>query len=238
MKSSLEKIKNFLLDILFPPICIVCKKSLGEEDKKTICLPCFHASLTNNTLFCSTCQARLARGVKVCHKDSQYTLAAASSYSNERVRNLVQELKYHGQEAAAEAGAELLFQYIKDMEFNLSRYLIIPVPLHWSRERKRGFNQSALIAEVLGKKINLPVISNAVSRIRNTKPQVALKDLSERKKNVKNCFVIKKPELIRGQKIIIIDDVTTTGATLGEMARVFRKIGSGRIIGLVIAKAR
>ena len=110
---------------------------------------------------------------------------------------------------------------------------IIPVPIHKKRFRQRGFNQSEIIAQEIGRIMNIPVSKNKIIRIKNTKPQKALDDM-ERIKNIRNAFCA-----VRGYKpqknILIIDDIYTTGATIRHIAQILKELGAVRVFFLTIS---
>lgn len=112
---------------------------------------------------------------------------------------------------------------------------IIPVPLHPSRLRERGFNQSLLLGKTLGKIHHKMVLAGALRRIRNTIPQVQL-DHSEREKNVRGAFAVRNQEEIMDKRVLLVDDVFTTGATVNECARVLKKAGAKEISVLTLAR--
>jgi ComF family protein len=118
---------------------------------------------------------------------------------------------------------------------DLSFEAIIPVPLHPARLRKRGFNQALLLGKTLGKIHNKRILTGALRRIRNTIPQVQL-DHSERVKNVRGAFAVRKQEEIMDKRLLLVDDVFTTGATVNECARVLKKSGAKEIIVLTLAR--
>jgi ComF family protein len=103
--------------------------------------------------------------------------------------------------------------------------VVIPVPLHKQRLKERGFNQSLLLAREVARVFGLEVDYRSLKRIRPTRPQVDLKP-DERKKNVKGAFDVKSPERVRGRRVLLVDDVFTTGATVSECARVLKKAGA------------
>ena len=233
LKGFLETI----LDILYPPICFVCEKSLTDNEKeKRVCDNCLNSISINNTLFCPECRARLANNEKICHKNSLYLLAAATSYNNEIAQKLIWELKFNRRTIAAYPLAEMLGKYIYSLNFDFKDYLVIPIPLSKSRERERGFNQANEISKLLSYKMGLKIVNGALVRIKNTKPQTETNEWLERKINITGCFKIKNPELIKGQKIILLDDVFTSGSTLTEAAKILKSAGAKKIIGLVTAK--
>jgi ComF family protein len=112
---------------------------------------------------------------------------------------------------------------------------IIPVPLHPARLRERGFNQALLLGKTLGKIHSKMVLAGALQRIRNTIPQVQL-DHSERERNVRGAFAVRKQQEIMDKRLLLVDDVFTTGATVNECARVLKKSGAKEIIVLTLAR--
>ncbi|MEK7193903.1 MAG: ComF family protein [Patescibacteria group bacterium] len=238
MVVLLNKAKNVLLDVLFPPLCLNCRENLDDRNN-LICQNCLGLIQFNNTLFCPVCRARLAENKKICHFDSQYLLAAAGNYDDTVLQNLIHYFKYRSFQNLAPILGEILVKYLNLLNLkslNPKSFIIIPVPLHSKRQRERGFNQAKLLAEIIAKKLNLET-SEALERIKPTKPQVKLKDTEERRKNVADCFTIKNPELIRDKNIILVDDVFTSGATMDEAVKIIKKNGAKRIITLVLAKA-
>jgi len=117
----------------------------------------------------------------------------------------------------------------------LQSYYIIPVPLHLSRLREREFNQSAILALVIGERLGIPVLTDILLRERHTRPQVEL-DMKERKKNVVGAFSVQNEELIIDKDIILVDDVYTTGSTVNECAKSLKKNGAGMVYVVTIAR--
>jgi len=113
--------------------------------------------------------------------------------------------------------------------------LLVAVPLSKKREFSRGYNQSNLMAEVIGKKLNKPVVKNNLIRIRDTKPQFKL-SRNERILNLKDAFRIKSPEAFKKKNIVIVDDVTTTCTTFEECARQLKNSGAGKIYCAALAR--
>jgi ComF family protein len=113
--------------------------------------------------------------------------------------------------------------------------MIVPVPLHAGRLKERCFNQSLLIARELSRIISSPLLYDRLKRNRDTGQQVGLKAI-ERKKNVSGAFTLIEPELFRGKKVLLVDDVITTGATLNECSKVLKRAGAD-VIALTVARA-
>ncbi len=236
----LIKIKEAILDILFPALCLNCRTALPRESGRILCGQCQEKIQFNTTLFCPVCRLRLADNKKVCHKDSKYLLAAATNYDNEVIRNLIHFFKYQKWSNLKNFLGEILIKYLDSIPLTpgSETCVVIPIPLSQDRLRERGFNQSLLLAKIVADRYRLDLTDNVLKRIKETKSQSGLKDWEERKENVKNCFALENPELINGKNIILVDDVYTSGATMNEAATILRSHGAKKIIAVVVAKAR
>lgn len=242
-----------ILNIILPPLCFGCKKRTEEG---FLCRPCRETIEIKSGFSCPNCKRRLPRPIRcpVCGTTEdlggRFILASVVSYENPVIRELLQNLKYKSKKTALEPINEMMNVYlqkiIKHLSSALSRSIIIPIPLHPTKEKKRGFNQAELIAEGLRqflegrlpKEVDLPRIETGnLVRIKNTDSQTRLKNYEERKNNVAGCFKILQPEKIAGKNIILVDDVFTSGATMKEAVRVLKGAGAKRIIGFVVAKA-
>lgn len=232
-----KKAYDFSLDILFPPICVNCKKPL-DKNENSICKKCLSKIQLNNTLFCPVCRARLPENKKICHFDCHYLLGAAGNYDDLILQNLIQAFKYKSVKSLAPVLTDLMLQYISHLSLVISHlsFIVVPVPLYPRRERERGFNQAKLITKNLVEKLNLE-FCDALVRLKNTKSQAQARDTEERAKNVKDCFKIIHPELVKEKNIILVDDVFTSGATINEAVKILKQNGAKKILALVIAKA-
>ena len=121
-------------------------------------------------------------------------------------------------------------------KFGIKNFIVVPIPLHYRRERQRGFNQSKLLADEISKKFNIQVVE-CLKRIKNNDPQAKLKSNNEREKNISGCFKIINPEMIKNKNILLVDDVFTTGATINEAVKILKENSARRIIAIVVAKA-
>jgi ComF family protein len=114
---------------------------------------------------------------------------------------------------------------------------ILPVPLHKTRQKQRGYNQSTILAKYLAHHYHLPLILNNLIRIRPTDSQSLLQGHQERQKNVKNAFRVKVPASIQDQSLILLDDVFTTGATVNECAKTLKQAGAKSVLVLTVSRA-
>ena len=119
---------------------------------------------------------------------------------------------------------------------NADDWLIIPVPLSKNRLKERGYNQAELIAEYFSEKIKIQICAGALMKTKDTPAQVSVKNRKERLKNLDGAFAVKNPELVEGKNIILIDDVSTTGATLREAKKTLKLAGAKKVLALVVAR--
>jgi len=149
------------------------------------------------------------------------------------IRKAIHQLKYHNLKAISPCLAELLADYLQSNP--LHGEVIVPVPLHPRRLRERGYNQSGLLAQELGKLINLPVIEDCLVRVKQMLPQVRAPNIEERRKNVANAFAC-RDDRVKDKQIILVDDVCTSGATLESCAAALKSKGAISVWGLTLAR--
>jgi competence protein ComFC len=225
---------DFFSDILFPPLCLGCSENIPTG---ILCPECRLGIELFKTLFCATCGARLPDLKKICHKDAPYRLGTATRYDDAPVQRLIRALKFHGIKAAAKPLAGILIEYITALNLNLNGFTVIPMPISKKRNRGRGFNQSKLIAGYVTEHFSLLLEDNILLRTLHKKPQSETSDLSERKENVRGCFSLTSFDAAQNKNIILLDDVTTSGTTFLEAARVLKEGGAKRIFCLAVAQA-
>lgn len=242
---KITKLKNIFYDCLYPIFCLNCGRFISNENKHYLCSECFKTIPIYSSLFCPICSKRISIFKKCHHSDKQSYLdflGCASDYENELIKNLIYEFKYNFVKEIKFTLGDLLINYWLKISLgfniNYSKFCVIPIPLNSKRYNWRGFNQSEELAKVFSNYFDLPLLDNILMRKKNTYPQAKLVK-EERILNVKNAFQLKNdraPFLIQNKNIILIDDVFTSGATLQEAAKVLKKNGAKRVIGLVIAK--
>lgn len=153
-------------------------------------------------------------------------------YADE-LRRLIQLYKYDGiRPLAPVLGRYLSLALPRDGHFDV----VIPVPLHWYRRLERGFNQSELIARTLCERTGLNLAPHLLRRIRSTTRQARL-GLEDRRRNVRKAFAVPRPASVAGRRILLVDDVLTTGATLNACALALRKAGASHVSALTLARA-
>jgi ComF family protein len=158
------------------------------------------------------------------------------------LRKVILQLKFHGQEHLGyRLGALLAHAWGALPEPDSA--IVVPVPLHASRKRQRGFNQAELLARGLVRRLRkeqrlhgLQLVAGSLRRTRATVPQVGL-SVSARRENVSGVFSVRRPEVVCNRTVVVIDDVMTTGATLSACAAALKRAGASRVLALSLARA-
>lgn len=228
--------KTFI-DLLFPINCVVC-----DRDGVWICKTCLDKIPQNTIHYCLNCKRQTILG-EFCnncapsfHLDKIWI---ASDFQNKTINKLIKLYKYKFAKELSESLGFFLIDFLErniikqQKNFTSENTLIIPVPLHNKRLRWRGFNQSEKLAEYLSAKLQLKFDANSLKRVKFKRPQASLKK-DQRLKNIHNVFAWHGAK-IKGSNIILVDDVTTTGATLNECAKVLKQHGAREVWGLVLA---
>ncbi len=168
------------------------------------------------------------------------SIFVATDYNDPVSKKAIWLLKYKSVKRLAKPLAKLI--HIRSFKKALptgdpaSKWIIIPIPLSNKRLRKRGFNQSEEIAKHLSDRVSIRKLSNVLYKKFHTDTQVSIKDRKERLNNLTDSFALKNVHLIDGKNIILIDDVTTTSATIREARKLLRENGAKRVVGMVVAR--
>lgn len=163
-------------------------------------------------------------------------MGSAANYESDAVKDLIHGLKFQYLRAAAVPLGDLLANYVANLGLSTLNFVVIPLPLSKNRLRKRGFNQSALIAARFAERLDLPLRTDALMRAKHAKPQSETKSAAERRANVTGAFAVKNADDVTGKNVLLIDDVVTSGATLSGAASALKSAGAKTIIALTTAK--
>lgn len=230
-------IRENILNFLFPKFCLFCGK-----EKSYLCAKCFSKIAIFSSPFCPYCKLRSPDG-KICGKckKSLTVFISASPYSDDNIRKIIETFKYKFVKELANPLALLLLKFIHqnpEIEFfkNPLDFLILPIPLHKRKQRERGFNQAEEIGKEISPLLKIPIRTDILFRKKYTSSQTKIKDRKEKEKNVKNVFKVRNPEEIKNKKIILLDDVSTSSATMESAAKSLKEKGIKEIWGLTIAK--
>lgn len=208
-----------LLDLLFPPKCPFCGKLLEHRQD----------------LVCANCQRDLpwVIGPQGEQKGEFFALCTAPVWYQEQVRNSHHRYKFSGVRAYAGPYAELMAQCVKDRlagKFDVITW----VPIHRRRRWMRGYDQSELLARKLAGRLDMPC-EPLLKKVRHTKAQSGVKGESARRANALGAYILRSDAQVEGKRVLLVDDVMTTGATLSECARILRTAGAVQVFCVTLA---
>jgi len=224
-----------LLDFIFPGYCYTCNLSLPSPDKY-LCSRCLEKLPVLPTPFCSFCKTFL-NNLPIDHNCKTYLHSVYSLWTYaEGVETLIHKFKYEGKVGLGKRLGQFLAQQLSTQSFWTEIETIIPVPLHPSRKRERGYNQAEVLAQSIAGCTEVELVSDALRRCRNTKDQTRLSAV-ERKENVKDAFQVSERIDLTRMTIMLVDDVITTGATLNECAKTLKQNGAKEVYASTLAVA-
>jgi len=225
-------------EYLFPVFCLSC-----EREGAWICDDCFAMIDITSQLFCPLCHEKTDSGeVCVSCKKKQLpsflTHHVASTVYKEsgHIGKSIHTLKYDFADDIAIVFEKMIHQWVKKYSQDLPQVdSIIPVPLHKKRYAERGFNQAALLARMLAKETEIPMYEHILIRTKN-KPHQARLDREGRLQNVIKAFRVVAPKKMQGKRVLLVDDVYTTGATMQTCAEILLKEGATEVYGWTLAR--
>lgn len=241
MRQSKNVIRVFpkLLDLIYPPRCPICDEIVGEGG--LVCEPCRLCLHPLTEPLCKKCGKPLsAQESEYCpdcgRKKHLYTRGRAALEYDSLMRESIGRFKYKNRREYANYYVQELLNTCGGAVNTWNIDLLIPIPLHKSRRRKRGFNQAELIAKKLGKELGIPVCTDSLLRIKKTSPQKELND-QERRSNLKNAFQVVNNH-VKFKRVLLIDDIYTTGSTIDAAAAVLLEHGAEKVYFLSISIGR
>ncbi len=209
-----------LLDLFFPPKCVFCG-ALLERGGPGIC---------------GGCRDRLPYTRGGSGQKTEFVSEVLSPlYYEKEVRDSLRRFKFGGADCYAETYARLMAEPVERLD---GRYDVLSwVPLSRRRLRRRGYDQARLLAEALGRRLGREAVP-ALKKIRNAPPQSRAGGKAARRANITGCYEAPEPERTAGRRILLVDDIITTGATLSECARVLRLAGAADVFAVTVARSR
>jgi ComF family protein len=238
-KAFIASLRDGLAQMVFPSVCLCCEDQLLQNGQYicTFCLrECFESPDIENSIGSSR---DIILPKHVLMRQALWKLDPGG-----KVQHIIHQLKYHRMpEVGTQLGA-VLARSLKDLPAIQStgqqagrQVILMPVPLHRLKLRKRGYNQARYIARGIKSVLSIPVCSvNTAIRKKNTRTQTGL-SLLQRQENIKDAFTVKTPQEIAGKTVIIVDDVFTTGATTFELAKALHQAGAKATMIWTVAQA-
>ena len=211
---------NFVLNLLFPPKCGFCGK-------------------INSEYLCKKCELKLQnlKATKEINKiqNQEFTYHVYAYYYKEAIRNKIIDYKFNDMPELSNTFVKLLLNNEKICGFLKKYDIMIPVPMHPKKQTQRGYNQAELIAQKLAENLRIDFANDVLFKQRQTETQSSL-DKKSRQRNVKDAYNCKKEQKINGKRVILFDDIYTTGSTVKECSKVLKQFGAKEVIVLTIAK--
>ena len=234
-----------LINVIYPPRCHICYHFLPADEGcnlNYICDNCRTGLIPIASPICSICGLPFAAPAGQDHlcedclrKNPWYDLARSRYLYSGHIMESIRDFKYKSRTYLARFLGALLSSFAKKLIRDPKDILIIPVPLHKSRLRERGFNQSLLLAKKITSSLDTQLDYLSLIRKKNTRVQAGM-GREERRKNVKDAFSVINQQSIKDKNILLVDDVFTTGHTLNECARTLKKSGANYVICLTLAR--
>jgi ComF family protein len=246
-------IADSLFAVLFPSDCRICGAPLIKISRLPVCCECVEHMHRITGHVCARCGERLFSPYAVdgpegeprcglCRRiEPSFSRAVAYGSYESGLRELIHLLKYGGVRPAACVLGRMLAEAIATIEplFPADRVVVVPVPLHRTKFRQRGFNQAELIARAALKlspsRERLHLCTGAFERKRETPSQIGLTS-HQRRENLRGAFAVTQPEALKGREVLVVDDVYTTGATVTECAKVLRRAGATKVWVATVAR--
>ncbi len=220
-----------IFDFILPRICASCGTKL-TQDEKVICNHC-----KDQLIFADN--ERLEHEYFRKFKKNNYIDDFTSLFVFETgtpIQDLIHSVKYDNKFRNGSYIGRQIALNLKDTIISWQPSFIIPIPLHSLKKAERGYNQSYYIAKGIGTLLNIPVKQNIIRRSRYTQTQTKL-NMDERRENMRNAFLLKNREFINESRIILLDDVITTGATVSECGKILKENGAEKVFALSAAIA-
>ena len=230
-----------VLDLLFPPLCHACKAFIPQAGELLICPSCLDKISFLVSPLCTACGTPFATEhghdhvCGSCLLHPPHHVCRSATMLAGPVQDLIHRFKYGSRVHLSHPLGILIALTLQPFSTEAAPDLIVPVPLHRKRLRQRGYNQSQLIGKVLGKRWKVPLEIGNLRRTRWTDPQTGL-DATDRVTNVSGAFAVKDGKRLAGKRVLLVDDVLTTGSTMRACAEALFEADVAAVFAVTVAR--
>ena len=242
LNETLSRIRSFEI-IFFPSFCRLCSVLLESPNERQVCNSCWKSVKPARTSFCISC-GRFFEGdfdphfCDAClHEKPPYSRHRSCGRYMGKLKEVILLCKFHNLPVLAEGLARFALDAVAHEDalwWGLDS--IVPVPLHPNRERERGYNHARIIAKYLAAFKNVQLLDKHLVKVKNVPPQMSLA-MEDRLKSVRGAFAVNRQEEVKDKVLLLLDDVFTTGSTVGECSRSLIKAGAQEVRAITIAQA-
>lgn len=241
-RSIASQMPRRWIDLLFPPRCANCDAELASAGESgRLCGACLSRLLSLASLRCPYCgERKLEQALISCascgDRPGEFERVWTLGDYAQELRSIVLRMKHPREAPLTTAMGELLFGSIDASLTEWRPDAVLPVPMHWLRRAMRGSNSAELLGETFSRRLGVSNAAACVVRRRHTQPQSGLSP-SARFRNVRGAFRLRKGVDWSQSRVLLVDDILTTGATCGEIARLVRRAGAAAVAAVVVARA-
>jgi ComF family protein len=245
-RGWLAEASDALVSVFFPAGCRICDQLLTTASRVPICEECLASFVRMQAVACTVCGRPLVGFGSAPEQPLLCPACQDHTYAFERARSFalyegalvkaIVLLKFEQIQPLAGWFAQRLTEVVGNEKEALAADVVVPVPLHHQREKERGYNQAALLSKPLAKMLRLPHKAVLLMRTR-PRPDKNILSLEERWESVRGAFATRPGSQVDNQRVLLVDDVMTTGATLDACSRALREAGAKSVIGLTVARA-
>lgn len=240
--KNIKTLFNFIISVFFPKVCSCCGKKLPFNYDENICVSCKENLPLNNGLICSKCSLPLQDGGAKCNdcktnKNIFFDWLLSPYIYRDNISLLIKKFKYNKKTYLAKDLSYEIIKLIREKNLDKQIDIIVPLPLHFFKKFKRGFNQSELIAKEIAKNIKKPIHSKLLVRKKYTLPLFKL-NREERAKNLENVFAFNKKfkNIIKSKNILLVDDIATTCTSANICSKELKSAGAKKVFVVTIAR--
>jgi ComF family protein len=244
LRQGISRLTTIGCGLLFPPRCVGCSTELLGGNDEFLCADCLARLGPATWHGCRRCGGKVAelgeppQRCPLCrHRPLKFDAAVTLGSYHVGLRDIVLRMKRPSHQALSIAMGRLLVRRRWEHLLEHRADLVVPIPMFWTRRLGRGINSPDVLAACLGKSLGIPARRDILVQHRNTLPQNRLPP-SRRFQNVRDAFRVRRPDAVKNARVLLVDDVLTTGATCSEAAKMLKRAGAAAVVVAVIARAQ